>query len=144
MASFRFAFVLCALLAVTSAADLSTTERTARHIAHCLPCSRGKVCAGTLYKKKCVKPMGHGKRCGTDPFWVCKKSLRCIKNRCRRRVARCPRCSRGKVCAGTLYKKECVKPMGLGKRCGTDPFWVCKKSLRCVRHKCRFTLGYLW
>eukprot|EP00171_Calliarthron_tuberculosum_P001483 IDg1483t1 len=137
MVSLKFAFALCALFAVTYATDVSTTERTTRLIARCPRCPRGKVCAGPPHLKICVKPMALNGQCGTDPFWVCGRGLRCVKNRCQRRFAVCPRCTHGFVCAGTRTHKRCVKPMVMNGRCGNDPFWVCGRGLRCVKNRCR-------
>lgn len=46
------------------------------------------------------------------------------------------KCAQGQVCAGGVKDKRCVKPMPVGGKCNTDPFWVCAQGLKCVKNIC--------
>lgn len=111
-------------------------------------CAKGLSCVGAGKTKKCNMLMGPGKKCETDPFWFCQKGLVCQKKECK--IAEgdvCTKnteaCVRGTECVGTAKTKKCKRPMGLGKRCGKDPFWVCLSSLVCDEHdgKCKIPKG---
>lgn len=120
---------------------------------NCLPkdsvCTEGTVCAGRSDKKRCVKPMSEGERCGRDPFWICKAGLDCVENRCVlprvRKGGNCLKegsvCVEGTVCVGTEMRKKCVTPMDKGEKCGKDPFWVCKAGLTCTNGTCNLSGG---
>lgn len=109
-----------------------------------LRCRQGFTCAETATVKKCVKPMQEGKQCGNDPYWVCRDGLVCRGGVCQRN--RIPRdvscrfpeavCEHGLVCAGPPKNPRCVKAMGKGGQCSTDPYWVCRSGLKCVDGVC--------
>lgn len=106
-------------------------------------CANGLSCVGSGEQKRCMKLMGPGGRCNTDPFWVCSRGLLCQRNRCRLQLdADCtddPKyCELGLVCTGNKDDKKCTKPLALGEKCHQNPFEMCgrssicdKKDLRC-------------
>lgn len=107
-------------------------------------CEENSVCVGPSGQKLCMAPMGVGKNCEIDPYWVCEEELQCENHVCRE--PRIPRggdctqggtCADGSVCAGSSTHKLCVTPMSEGKSCGVDPFWVCSEGLNCEHNICR-------
>eukprot|EP00737_Agarophyton_chilense_P000166 gb/GEZJ01000193.1/.p1 GENE.gb/GEZJ01000193.1/~~gb/GEZJ01000193.1/.p1 ORF type:complete len:333 (-),score=13.08 gb/GEZJ01000193.1/:1788-2786(-) len=137
----------CLLLSLVALCTAVPTERTITKkffFVGCYRCPKNTVCAGPIWRKRCVIPMTLGKTCGVDPYWVCAKGLKCKKHVCTLPKIEvggdCTRegsvCVSGAVCAGTDKKKMCVKPMGPGGRCGSDPFWVCKSGLECSMGAC--------
>lgn len=108
-------------------------------------CIAGTHCVGTATRKLCRKPMIRGQRCNTDPFWVCRNGLTCVSNQCRiPENVNClfggqgsRFCVAGTQCVGTATRKICKRAMLRGQRCNTDPFWVCRIGLTCVRNQCR-------
>lgn len=136
-----------------SCIDNSCIKKTVRKGGSCLSrdsvCIDGTVCAGRPDKKRCVKPMSEGERCGKDPFWICQAGLECLENRCvHPRVSKggdCFEegsvCEEGTVCAGTASRKKCVTPMDEGQKCGRDPFWVCKAGFSCKNGVCNLSSG---
>lgn len=105
-------------------------------------CATGLTCAGGP-PKKCVELMGDGQKCETDPWWICQDGLECVSKVCRKpviaqgEVCEAPGsvCAAGLTCAGGPPKK-CIKLMGEGQKCQTDPWWICQESLRCVSRRC--------
>lgn len=111
-------------------------------------CSSGLSCVGANEEKRCKTLMPVGGKCRTDPFWICEKGLVCQKEHCRipskGLCLHAPKfCARGTKCVGTNTKKRCKKPMRLGGRCGTDPFWVCGGRLLCDNNRCKLPKGSL-
>eukprot|EP00178_Gracilaria_changii_P001153 TRINITY_DN1162_c0_g1_i1.p1 TRINITY_DN1162_c0_g1~~TRINITY_DN1162_c0_g1_i1.p1 ORF type:complete len:930 (-),score=56.66 TRINITY_DN1162_c0_g1_i1:720-3509(-) len=110
-------------------------------------CVDNTVCAGTDIRKKCVTPRDLRKRCGQNPFVVCKKGLVCEEGTCKiRKGGNCtsvenPLCVDDNVCAGTDMQKKCVTPVNVRKRCGQNPFSVCKAGLVCEEGFCKIPKG---
>ena len=107
-------------------------------------CADGLACVGVRREKVCLRLRTEGRRCGTIGFLQCAPGLSCVRNRCVRgtetRGDRCGRglfCSGGLVCGGKGRRRKCVEPMGLGQKCGVDPYWVCAPNARCLRNRCR-------
>lgn len=102
-------------------------------------CVRRAICAGTIAEKRCVAPLGVGKRCARNPYSVCRLDLRCINGFCRtRKVAKggdcnpdLSVCEGGTVCAGPGRRMKCVRPKREGRSCGRNSFQVCESGLKC-------------
>lgn len=145
--------LICLILLGTCSAVPDPTQRTFsthhspiyRPHFQCGRCPKGMVCAGRSFRKRCVIPMSENKLCGLNPYWVCAKGLKCSHQVCRRRRVRIggdctplgARCRRRAICAGTIEKKRCVAPFGIGKRCAQNPYSVCRLDLVCVNGFCR-------
>lgn len=111
-------------------------------------CATGTKCVGMGAEKRCKTLMGVGGRCETDPFWICEPGLICDKSRCRiglhKECTEHPSgCISGSHCVGTRKIQKCKIPMAAGKRCGADPYWVCKDGLVCDEgdDRCKLPVG---
>ena len=97
---------------------------------------------------KCNKLMPSGGQCGRDPYWVCQSAFKCIGNRCKKVLTK-----RGDLCPTQYHVcpadyPDCIKPrgkpgkcnkiMGVGGRCGTDPYWTCSSELICASGRCAY------
>ena len=150
-----FTLTVTALVAATFASSpaaragvLKSHEDCTRAPKNCAP---GLVCAGTDTKKRCVSPMAPGKRCQTDPYWVCQAGLECQKKLCKiPRGANCARsptnCVAGSVCQGTGNRRTCAAPVApLGARCGraarNQPQIKCAANLLCDDNICKLPRG---
>lgn len=106
-------------------------------------------CVGPRRKKRCYMKKPPGMRCGVDPFWVCQDGLACREGVCvmeLRGKQKCEvenkRCKRPFKCVGPKGKKRCYMKKPLGMKCGVDPFWVCRKGLKCVGDVCVTAWGW--
>lgn len=104
-------------------------------------CVDGLVCAGNSKQRLCVRPRTPGESCGQNKFSVCTSNLVCYQKRCKvPKFGDCrafsSECMSGTECVGTRFVRKCVKSMEKGQPCALDPFWVCSKSLKCIRGTC--------
>lgn len=107
-------------------------------------CPSGTKCVGNKVKR-CIRPMKEGGECRNDPYWICASGLECQRRKCVKATGKAPpggRCEEkpcidGEVCAGIAVKR-CIVPMGPGKECRNDPFWICEKGTFCKDNVCTF------
>ena len=110
-------------------------------------CASGLECTGKRRSKRCQAPVtitivGPGEACGRGSNARCSSGSTCQGNICKlNERSACTdfpdQCIRGTICVGRPNLKRCKKPMRVGEKCGTDPFWVCADKLVCEDDRCK-------
>lgn len=107
-------------------------------------CRPGTLCVGPKRKKRCMKPMGPGKRCNNDPYWFCQNNLLCQVHICRVGEGgsclagkKALPCAKGLHCTGGRTRKFCRRLTGPGGKCSGTGQSICQQGLRCERGICK-------
>lgn len=110
-------------------------------------CPNGTLCHDTPTGHRCLPALELNEECSPADAQPCGLGLECRSHRCKpvlREGEACdtspkstlPPCSASLICAGTMRRRRCVKPMGLGQPCQRDIYWVCGKGLSCRYYRC--------